>query len=150
MDSPATHPNQLDLFSSVPPDRVTAEEVRENRYPASNPPAVEFVNGILVEAAKAEAFKDPTVLAEAGQAVDGDRGRFYGHPADNHGNTAAFWTEYIERKYGLVVALTARDVCMLMVLLKVSRDANRPKRDNLVDICGYARNAEMIEDRLNE
>jgi hypothetical protein len=36
---------------------------------------------------------------------------------------------------------------MLMVLLKVSRDANKVNRDNLVDICGYARNAEMIEDR---
>jgi hypothetical protein len=35
-----------------------------------------------------------------------------------------------------------------MALLKISRDANRPKRDNLVDIVGYTRNIEMIDEEL--
>lgn len=86
------------------------------------------------------------ILKEALRIVDGDRGKFYGHPLDNHGNTAEFWAGYIERRFGVKVELNARDVCNMMVLLKISRDANRPKEDNLVDICGYARNAQMVEE----
>jgi hypothetical protein len=86
----------------------------------------------------------PNVLQEALRVVDGDRGKFYGHPLDNHGNTADFWNAYIERRTGKNPGLGARDVCNMMVLLKISRDANMPKEDNLTDICGYARNAQMI------
>lgn len=94
-------------------------------------------------------FSQPkeSILEEAAKITTEDRQRYYGHPSDNHGNTARFWVEYLERKFSVVVGLTARDVCMMMILLKVSRDANAPKRDNLVDICGYARNAEQIEER---
>lgn len=89
---------------------------------------------------------EKNILKEALHTVDGDRGKFYGHPLDNHSNTASFWSDYIKRKYDVDVKLDARDVCMMMVLLKVSRDANRPKEDNLVDIAGYVRNAQMIEE----
>jgi len=89
---------------------------------------------------------EKNILKEALRVVDGDRGHHYGHPLDNHGNTARFWTEYLKRKYGVEIDLEARDVCMMMVLLKVSRDANRKREDNLVDIAGYARNAQMIEE----
>jgi len=96
-----------------------------------------------------EQFAPPpeSVLAEAARVTAGDRQRYYGHPSDNHGNTAELWTAYLRRKYGITQALGARDVCMMMILLKVSRDANAPKRDNLVDVCGYARNAEQVDDR---
>jgi hypothetical protein len=33
-----------------------------------------------------------------------------------------------------------------MVALKISRYINKPKRDSLVDGCGYLRNVEMIEE----
>lgn len=93
--------------------------------------------------------KFDNILAEALDITNGDRQKYYGHPADNHGNTAALWSAYLNRKYGLFppIGLSARDVCMMMVLLKVSRDANSTKRDNLVDIAGYVRNAEQIEQR---
>jgi hypothetical protein len=91
-----------------------------------------------------------TILSEAADITSNDRQRYYGHPADNHGNTAALWTAYLQRRFGVELELAARDVCLLMVLLKVSRDANKVNRDNLVDICGYARNAEMIEERAAE
>lgn len=90
------------------------------------------------------------ILEEAQQVTAEDRQRYYGHPADNHGNTADLWSSYLRRKYGSSFELSARDVCLMMVLLKVSRDANRQKRDNLIDMAGYARNAEMIEEREAE
>jgi hypothetical protein len=91
-----------------------------------------------------------SILTEAERITQADRQRYYGHPHDNHGNTAEFWRSYIKRRFGLDVRLTAEDVCMMMILLKVSRQANRSHRDNLVDIAGYARNVEQIADREEE
>lgn len=87
-----------------------------------------------------------TVLQEAEHVATGDRYSHYGHPLDNHGCTADFWTAYLKRR-GLLVEdkwLTPEDVCFLNVLQKTSRAAHMLHRDNLVDIAGYARNVEMI------
>ncbi len=46
----------------------------------------------------------------------------------------------------LGVEVTAEQVCLCMVALKMSRQCHKPKRDNLVDGCGYLRNVEMIEE----
>jgi hypothetical protein len=86
------------------------------------------------------------ILEEAAQITAEDRQRYYGHPRDNHGNIASFWASYLHRRFGVHLELTARDICLMMVLLKVSRDANKANRDNLVDICGYARNVEMVQE----
>lgn len=90
--------------------------------------------------------REVTVLDEAAHVVDGDRRQDYGHPRDNHSATARAWTAYLTRR-GLLqmgTELNARDVCWLNVFQKGIRDANRPKRDNLVDACGWARNAEIV------
>jgi hypothetical protein len=91
-------------------------------------------------------LKFDNILREAEHITAVDRTRFYGHPRANHANTAAMWTAYLERKFGFTGTLIARDVCAMMILLKISRDANKPNRDNLVDIAGYARNAEQVEE----
>lgn len=89
---------------------------------------------------------EKNILEQALEITSGDRNKFYGHPLDNHSNTAEFWSGYLFRKFGVRLALTPRDVCLMMVLLKVSRDANSEKLDNLVDIVGYTRNIEMIDE----
>ena len=90
------------------------------------------------------------VLKEAAAAVNGERQHSYGHPADNHGCTAALWSAWISRRTGLAVTLTAEDVCWLNVLQKASREANRAKFDNLTDTVGYVLNIEMIQRRSDE
>lgn len=80
-----------------------------------------------------------SVLREAERIVDGPRRDDYGTPLANHSRTAALWSAY------LGVPITPRQVCMLNVLQKVSRDAHAPKKDNLVDIAGYVRNAQLVE-----
>lgn len=91
------------------------------------------------------------ILAKAQEIVNGDRQRDYGSPADNHGCTAALWRAYLGRRLkARGVGLDARDVCILNILQKCSRDANLPKEDNLTDIIGYAINAAMIEDAAKE
>lgn len=81
--------------------------------------------------------KNDNILTEAAALVDGARREAYGTPLANHTRTAAMWSAY------LGVPITPRQVCMLNVLQKVSRDAHSAARDNLVDIAGYARNAEL-------
>lgn len=85
------------------------------------------------------------ILDEANRITSGARNEAYGSPLDNHTTTATLWTEYLLRKYGNCHRLDADDVCMLNILQKISRHANAPKRDNLVDIAGYARNSEMVD-----
>lgn len=84
-------------------------------------------------------------IAQEADDVVADRMAVYGLPAENHGCTAALWTAYLRRR-GLLedgAELDDRDVCLLNVLQKVSRDANVRKRDNLVDVIGFAINADM-------
>lgn len=91
-----------------------------------------------------------TILDEAARLTSSDRQRDYGHPYDNHTTTAMMWSAYMSRKLGIVMVFDATDVCVLNILQKLSRHANSPKRDNLVDVAGYARNAEMVEEAKQE
>ncbi|MFG0316850.1 MAG: DUF6378 domain-containing protein [Planctomycetota bacterium JB042] len=79
-------------------------------------------------------------LEEAARITSEDRNRDYGHPLDNHSRTAAMWSAF------LGVEITPEDVCWMNVLQKAAREVNRPKRDNRVDVIGWIRNIEMIEE----
>lgn len=73
------------------------------------------------------------VLEEAITLTCGDRNRDYGDPRPNFEDTAAMWSAYKG------VVFTAHDVAAMMILVKVSRLSMSPaKRDNWVDIAGYA------------
>jgi hypothetical protein len=80
----------------------------------------------------------PTVLAEAETIIHGSRQDDYGNAERNQSRIATMWSAYLD------VDITPRQVCMMMVLLKVSRDAHKPKRDNLVDLAGYAALADDV------
>lgn len=84
-----------------------------------------------------------TILEEAARIVGGDRQASYGTPLANHTVTAALFSAYLDAKYGEKGTLDADDVCWFNILQKCARDAFKPKRDNLVDVAGYARNIEL-------
>ena len=83
-----------------------------------------------------------SVLDEAKRIVSGSRNDDYGTPERNHARIAQMWSAY------LGVEVTPRDVCAMMVLVKVSRDRNAAKRDNAVDIAGYAYLMDTVSDCL--
>ena len=85
-----------------------------------------------------------TVLDDAARLTATDRQDAYGHPRDNFQNIADLWSTYLSDR--LSVALTPRDVALMNVLTKCAREMQAPKRDNLVDIAGYARTAEMLDE----
>jgi len=81
--------------------------------------------------------KTLSVLQEAHKIIYGDREQTYGHPDKNLKTISKMWNAYItavgQRE------LNAKDVAILMILLKTARLANDPNnRDSVVDICGYA------------
>ena len=98
----------------------------------------EWHPGPLERAAMAH---EETILEEAARITAGDRQAAYGHPHDDYTRTAALVSAY------LGVPVTAAQAAMIVLLVKVSREAHRPGRDNLVDIAGYARVIEKINAR---
>jgi hypothetical protein len=81
-----------------------------------------------------------TVLEEASKIVDGPRQDNYGHPKVNLKRIAALWSVV----FGLEV--TPHQVALCLIQLKVAREINCPRRDNMVDIAGYARVMEMLSE----
>jgi hypothetical protein len=86
------------------------------------------------------------ILKEANSLVHGDRGAAYGHPYIDYDCTAKMWQALIKRRYAIDIPLTPDFACLMMIAVKLSREAGKPKRDNLVDAAGYAECAAMCQD----
>ncbi|MDF1578400.1 MAG: DUF6378 domain-containing protein [Desulfobulbales bacterium] len=83
------------------------------------------------------------------QVINGDRQDQYGAPEDNFANIAVRWTQYLKGRGIMMPAapnLNAKDVVMMMVDFKVARQCGSPKRDNLIDLTGYAGILDDLED----
>lgn len=81
---------------------------------------------------------DLSILQEAEKIINGDRAQDYGSVKDNFTMIAKGWELIVE------APITPEQVGLMMVWLKVARQINKPKRDNLVDIAGYAGCIEKI------
>ena len=80
-----------------------------------------------------------SVLDEAAAATSGDRRRDYGTATANHERIAAGWNWYLDARPDKDAPISPLDASMMMIVLKIARSVHRPKRDNFVDIIGYAR-----------
>ena len=87
---------------------------------------------------------DETALMEAQRLVHGDRGEDYGHPLDDMSRTALIWEAILD------IPVTAEQVALCMVGVKISRQCHAPKRDNLVDGAGYFETISMMQDKRAE
>ena len=86
-----------------------------------------------------------TVLQEAQRLVGGDRGKDYGHPIDDFTRTGRMWGAILG-----IDDVPPEKVALCMVAVKMSRECNAPKRDNVVDIAGYAQTLAMVRERQDE
>ena len=95
-------------------------------------------------------IKPESILEEAQRLIHGDRGAYYGPPSEDFAKTAKMITGLLLPKLVPGAEVTAREAILIMVLVKASREVNRPKRDNATDIAGYAGLLEMLGDYRKE
>jgi hypothetical protein len=85
------------------------------------------------------------IIEQAQVVVSGDRQKDYGHPKANHTCTAQMWSAWLSRKYDIPIVVDTEDVCWMNILQKASRQANKSKDDNAVDVVGYVLNDAMCK-----
>jgi hypothetical protein len=79
-----------------------------------------------------------TIADEAMRIVFGDREQAYDDPNQNFRRVARMWTGTLDKKLAPGCEITPRDVALMFIQLKISRESFKPQRDNRVDIIGYA------------
>ena len=82
-----------------------------------------------------------SILQEAHRLTHGERNVAYAHPYDDYACTAALFTALLGDQ--LRSPITAHQMALAMCCVKLSRESRVPKRDNLVDLAGYAWVARM-------
>ena len=87
-------------------------------------------------------------LDKAKEIINGARQENYGKPESNFKQIAAYWSLYLDHD------VSATDVALMMVLMKLARLQNKPDHDDSwIDIAGYAANGAEIAtycDKVNE
>lgn len=89
-------------------------------------------------------FREETICEEADRLVSCDRQDIYGHPFHDFGRTALLWTGVLRDKLKDGESVEAREVGLMQICVKLSREVNTPKRDNLTDIAGYAKCVDLV------
>lgn len=122
----------------------------EYRTPSDS--GVLYLHGLLVANTELKPSAPPeplifdTILDEAKALTGsgGDRNDSYDHPRKNFRKIAGVWNVLLADKLKDGCSVSERDVALLMIGMKCVRDSHFAKRDNLVDIAGYARTAELL------
>jgi hypothetical protein len=106
------------------------------------PVVSEYGDPIAVKIGITQTRTDETILEEAQRLVHGNRGADYGHPIDDYTRTGRMWGAILG-----IPDIDPRVCCLMMAAMKVSREVNKHKRDNLTDLSGYAECASMVAER---
>lgn len=88
--------------------------------------------------AEAKVERGRAICEEALSTINGERQDQYGNPEDTFGQIAHLWTAYLSGA-GHVTMITPPMVADMMCLLKIAREkGGKGKRDNMLDLIGYA------------
>jgi len=93
---------------------------------------------------------DGSILLEAFSAVRGDRQTSYGPPEEDFARTADMWTAMFAGMLKDDAFFRPFQVAQAMIAVKLSRQTHAPKRDNWVDIAGYAQCGAMCDAKQKE
>lgn len=87
---------------------------------------------------------DESILQEAQRLVHGPRQSAYGHPLDDFSRTGRIWGAVLGTE-----DIPPHLVALCLIGVKISREVNSPKRDNRVDMAGYAEALDLVRQRQN-
>ena len=118
---------------------LTARQMTEDLLFNANPTSLLEVGEAVIPM-----NNDETILEEAQRLVHGDRGNAYGHPIDDFTKSALIMTAVLYDKLKPGEQVVAEDVPLLMQGVKISRETNKPKRDNRTDGAGYWETLDMV------
>ena len=104
--------------------------------------AVDHPSAIRQERAVAE-----TILEEAQRLVTGDRQDDYDHPSHDFAKTAKMITGILLPKLCEGEEVTPTEAILCVIAVKMSREVFKHKRDNPVDIAGYAALLQMLHEQ---
>jgi len=93
------------------------------------------------------------ICQEADRIVSDERGSDYGHPIHDFGRTGRIWGAVLSdwaRTTNGEEPIPPELVGLCMVGVKISREVNKPKRDNRVDGVGYFKCVDMIQSVLEK
>ena len=84
-------------------------------------------------------------LDKAKEIINGARQENYGSPEKNFKEIARYWSIFLDRD------ISATDVALMMVLMKLARLQNKPDHDDSwIDIAGYAANGAELATCRND
>ena len=89
-------------------------------------------------------MKTREYLDTAAKIVSGQRQMDYGDKYQNHDNISKLWSGYLDYN------ISAHDVAICMLLVKVARLKHRPTTDCYIDMAGYAAIAGEIQDKKDD
>lgn len=84
------------------------------------------------------------ILKSADKIINGERQHEYGAADHSFSTIAQMWSTYLGTE------ITAENVAMMMILLKVARSISRATEDSLIDIAGYAALAWVVQEEIHE
>jgi hypothetical protein len=94
----------------------------------------------------AEESEESRLLDEAKDIIAGPRAAAYGPAEESFLTIANLWQDYLYVAVGTNEILSPQDVAHMMILMKIARQVHSHKRDNLVDIAGYAALSQRISE----
>lgn len=138
--------------ASLPPiPKAVADLIaKDATTPEVTPEVTSHVDPLDVRKVYVAAEPLPSI-EKALEIVHGAREQEYGHPADDLARIGLLWTTHLAGRRNSVSSehpLTAREVCVMMILLKSARLARTPDHaDSLADVVGYVVCSDRIGNR---
>jgi hypothetical protein len=101
---------------------------------------------------KAMPVRQVSFADAAKKLVYGDRNKAYGSPRKDYTRTSAVWSGLLVHKLKPGEVITCEDALVMMVALKLCREMNMHKDDNVIDAHGYLECLEWVisEHQKNE
>ena len=90
------------------------------------------INIIFKEVKDMDEENNKSILSEAEEIVNGSRNSDYGDARESFGRVATIASVMTGKE------LAPEDCCAVLMAVKLVRESFAHKRDNLVDLCGYA------------